>query len=907
MPYAIRLNIMVGIGGTGRDAVLKVKRKLQQVYGEVPPTVKFLVLDTTAPTNIQYEEKTVELAEGTEFVTIQMSDPLKMMRKADIKSWCPERIPVRAATDGAGQVRAVGRMALFANDDKVFRRIDEVVKSIRDFKIGRLQNDKYELISNKVIVNVVCSLGGGTGGGTFLDVGYLFRRAGAVKPDFKICGYFLLPSIFKGLPFTQNVEPNCYGAITELDYLMSHGSDGDELSYQFGDKIRLSREFPPFDLVYLVDNVNKVGTTYSELGDLTEFLSTGLFVSCGAVARNANDSIDNAETQILGMKSVGGKKSQYCCFGISEVLYNRQQIADHIKNNIALKIVSAINMESKLDPQKEVETFIDFANIREDGSYDKVVDAILPPANLKRLEIPELKKGAAQKILDYKSTYLNRIEEEAIVLANKNYESLLRDKLAILRGELAKRIDSREGLYHTQKFVSILMGRLNAFKEMMVRERTEIDQQCKRTQSKHEVLLEDIKKAETKILGQAKAIQEACINYQRNALAEASQAREMKRRERAAEVFENVQAELKLWQQRLSDIETHLSKITEDLSSDIQKSANKKKEIEPFVIELDSYVIPKIEIGDVDLNDFLHWLKEHKRSMVEWADERTADVRKMILEYCGEQTIVKQVLDSDIEQEMMKLPEGTRLKIVKELDDMAVPLWQYSAADVRGTNPEMLYTFGVPDQEKTFLRDDTVLGQLKGSVNKPTHVSTNDPNRIIFFKSEVAIPAFAISRIQRFKEAYLEDNAPFNFHSDRLFETLMLDVYPEDVGDTQGRVYWSVALAPPDLGFGFIRREATYFRMRSEATGKAVDDYMVMLEQGRTAAMKKFLSKPEWISELKKAVEDRVRQLGNAAVIANLKTYRERLLTEARKAGDEMRKQLELELRDVDTFVKMLE
>jgi len=796
-------------------------------------------------------------------------------------------------------------MAFFANDTKVLSAISKAMDDIKSYDVGRLEkNDKFELISNNVTVNIVCSLGGGTGSGTFIDIGYLFRSLGAIKPRYKIAGYFLLPSVFRKHPFTRNVEPNCYAALKELDYFMNFQAQDSRAKYQFGNR-SIERKYPPFDVVYLIDNVNKEGTIYNEIGDLTEFLSTGLFISCGAVKKNENDSLSNAENQLLGMRSIHGKKSQYCSFGISEVVFNKEAIADLLAKEIALRVINSFNIQSNLDPQKEVETFIDIAGLREDGNYDKVIDAILRPGDVKRFEMPESKKGASQKIVDIKTTYLNRLEEETVVTANKNYETMFPAKLKLVREEIRNRIHSTQGLYHTKKFVDVLTNRLGIFKQTMIHERNEIEQQRQRTQSRYEMLFDDIKKAEVKVFAPAKAIQEACANYQRNVLNEATQIKEKKRRERAAEIFENLQGELRAWQQRILDIDTHLSKLSESLSNEVQTSRRRKIEIKPFVIELEQYLLDKLEVGEVIHADFLKWLRDQGRAMADWADLRTHEIEDVLLTYCKDRPAVKSIMNTDIELELKKLPEELRLKLIKQLDEMAVPLWQYSSADVRGSSPETLYTFGVPNQENSIMRDQNVLKKLKGSIERPTHISTNDFNRIIFFKAEVAIPSFAISRMERYKEEYLDENAPFNFHTDKNLESQLPDLFPE-MEDTQGRIYWSVGLCPEDLGVGLIRREGVYYYARSEKFAKAVDNYLVPLEQGRTQSMKKFLSNSEMVAEMRRSIENRVRQIGNAALIENLKRYRESLLADAKKAGEEMKKQLEVEIRDVESFVQML-
>ena len=70
-----------------------------------------------------------------------------------------------------------------------------------------------------VEVYVISSLSGGTGSGSFLDVGFMARHLmrGSVS---KIYGFFLLPRVFGGLPATGRRNANAYAALKELDYYM---------------------------------------------------------------------------------------------------------------------------------------------------------------------------------------------------------------------------------------------------------------------------------------------------------------------------------------------------------------------------------------------------------------------------------------------------------------------------------------------------------------------------------------------------------------------------------------------------------------------------------------------------------------------------------------------------------------
>lgn len=899
MAYSIRKSIMVGLGGTGRDAILNVKRKLREVYGEIPPTIKFLVFDTTFPT---YGPDSERLG-GGEFVPIQVEDASGLIRtQPDIRKWFPEKgVPIRAAIDGAGQIRGVGRMALFANSKAVVSAIRNAVGLVRDFTVGRVQNDKYEVMGKHLSINIVTSLGGGTGSGTFLDVAYLFRNSGLSDND-KIVGYLLLPSIFRWYKFTDNVEPNCYAALKELEYYMSLEGQAIGQKYDFGDE-SISRDKPPFNLVYLVDNINKEQTEYREIEDLTEFLGTGLFLSCGALVKNSSDTLDNAMKFLSGQKKIRGKRPLFASFGMSEIFYDGKRLADLLSREIALKLVNIYNGEVNLDIPNEVESAIDVMNIREDKDRDNVIDSIIPPAKVRTFEMPDPRKGAAQRIIELKTLYINRVEEETLGIANKNFDVLLKGKLTAIRKDLEERMNSGYGIEHTQKFINILAGRLDAFRNMMLEEIKEFDSKRKKSQSKYDVLVDDIKKAETKMLGAAKAVQEGCANYQRNVFNEASELREKKRRERAADFFVNLIAEVKAWQARVNEIKGHLSKITQSLSNDIQKAKGRKQEVKAFVIELDDYLVKKTETGTVDVSDFINWLKTSGKSTTEWADLQTKDVEKIILDYCREQKVVRQLIETDVETELRKLPEADLAKIITSLDEMAVPLWQYSVEARNST--QTIYLFGVPDKDDTIMRDKKLLEKLTGSRENPSCVATGDPSRIIFFKIEVAVPAFTIHRMSKFREDCLDENAAFNYHIDKNMEAIFPDLFPESE-DEQGRRYWSIALAPEELGFGYVRKQGPHYFARSESMGNPVDKYFVKLAQGRKEAMKMFLSNVDLIREVRESVETQVKRLGNEAVATNLAKYKQQLIEGASGSGDEIKKQVELEIRDIEDYIKSL-
>jgi len=48
MSQKIQRSVFIGLGGTGQSAVLNLKKKLMDVYGEIPAACSFVCFDTDA-------------------------------------------------------------------------------------------------------------------------------------------------------------------------------------------------------------------------------------------------------------------------------------------------------------------------------------------------------------------------------------------------------------------------------------------------------------------------------------------------------------------------------------------------------------------------------------------------------------------------------------------------------------------------------------------------------------------------------------------------------------------------------------------------------------------------------------------------------------------------------------------
>src|SRR5439155_18065794 len=115
----------------------------------------FLVIDTTDKDTLEGEEG-VQLEPG-EFLKLEVKEPATLIAtNREVKQWVPDNVPRFALTSGAKQVRPLGRLAAFANANQLEAKIAGLLGSVKDFRIVR--DEKYDLFSDNVVVNLVCSL-----------------------------------------------------------------------------------------------------------------------------------------------------------------------------------------------------------------------------------------------------------------------------------------------------------------------------------------------------------------------------------------------------------------------------------------------------------------------------------------------------------------------------------------------------------------------------------------------------------------------------------------------------------------------------------------------------------------------------------------------------------------------------
>jgi serine/threonine protein kinase len=255
---ALRPTLVIGVGGLGRRALLELRCRFLDRFGDLDrlPMIRFLYLDSDA--------EAVKLAvRGSPEVALRPSEvyhlPLQPVghyrrRQLDaLNEWLPREklysMPRSLKTQGA---RALGRLAFTDNYQRAMARLKrELQQATHPDAIYRSVSETgLALRDNVPRVYVLASAGGGSSG-CLLDLGYALRRLLRQMRHVEAPVVSLLICGAPDDPTTPAAEQaNVYATLTEIN----HFSDPSiPFSAQYGaDGPRLVDEEAPFDNTYML-------------------------------------------------------------------------------------------------------------------------------------------------------------------------------------------------------------------------------------------------------------------------------------------------------------------------------------------------------------------------------------------------------------------------------------------------------------------------------------------------------------------------------------------------------------------------------------------------------------------------------------------------------------------------------
>lgn len=858
MSFKVRKSLVIGLGGTGRDAVLHAKRHCEEVYGEVPPTTRFLVLDTTSADDLQLEDRDIALA-SHEFNSLTVHNPETLVRyNDDIRAWFPSDVSPRAVTSGAGQIRALGRLALHANTG-VRDSLNRLVNEINTWETSR--QGKFELFDEgkTLYVSLVGSLAGGTGSGIFLDIAFLLRACDNLKTSDKLTAYLLLPGAFMGKPATRNVEPNTYAALRELDYYMGMKGTPDPATFGFGGRpIEIAPQ--PFDFIYLINNVTTAGTVYSKVRHLTEFLGRGIFMSLGASGKTAGDIWDNLAHQLQDQQKVRGKAAHYSSFGLSELVYDPDRFVRRCSLEMAKELVRTLFLGEQVDAGEAVAEFARQYKLREEGAeHNEVIDGLVPHAQPRKFQVPEKhNKQSVTEMLSRAPSYVKREQTRAEEESARNLITMTDETSDAVHDLVQERLDGANGLAWCTGFLRTLRGRMDGLRDEMTIEEQDMRDKLR----KEEALLAELGK-------EREDLRDGIFNRRRwSDLAERAErtvrrcARwriERVRRSQAARFFGALIEEIDKELRHVEALKELADNLIEKLERDLEDLRLDVRQAQPFAKVFE----PRGTVPKAGAAEFVKWLSAKHRTIAGLSELSARKVERILLEFAGSQPELEAARADTIEGVLERVPEEERLAAIRDLATMAEPLWSYDQGHVTGSKkPTELFLVGTASDTDSILQDPNILREVAPErTTNPSLVGTGDTKRITCLKIEAAVPAFVLDRMEHWRHRFRDPDRPFNYHTSDAYHGVP-DLFPGRADDQHFQM-WALALASP---FDLVASRNQFYYFRSGA-GE------VNLGRGRNAAMEAFLKDRKLIQETEQRISDQLRDLGTDKVGKRAKAW----------------------------------
>jgi hypothetical protein len=837
MATKIKRCLYVGLGGTGMNALLHTKKTFMDTYGEVPPMIGFLGIDTDSGAykksllTVRGEEVTLSPNEQLP-ILVKDARPIYDVNKEDF-SWIPEKnlYALTGMTLGAGQVRTNGRFAFTVNYVHVAQKVHSILDQITNAHIQA--NDKYELLSTNTEIHMVFSVCGGTGCGTFINMAYLLRKE---APNCKLTGYAVLPDIFKSMSRAgmAKVAPNAYGAIVDLDYLMHMGIGSTPLKLDY---IKDSYEIRerPFNSVVFIDNKNENLDTYTHVDELTEMISLALVTSAGELSSASASVSDNLEKNITeGTMDIENKKAWAAGMGICEIFYRNEEISN-IYAIKAAKILIDRLFNSCEDADIIVNAWIDSpeVNIRENNNNDHVIDFIADKAPKYDLSINE-DANAMPEVEQY--LQMNKIKDEEV---NAKVTALTNRVRTELRKLLITHINKECGISTTRNIIESIDAQIDIYLGEMKKEKEDLTEMQPRLRSTLDATISDLKEydgkfwktkgtLEEKEEDVIEAAKDLCINM-----------REITRRDAAIKVFNDIKSTLIIAAGKVNMIAESLLACSKKLTSDLARLQNNvSKAAQTFQIDLAQDIATSLTIHpeEIVFADFVRMLKGTDK-IYGFVDLGADEIEKFILKYTKSLHTTKELRNTTIDDIVNKMEPDEFERMIKLAINKSLPMFRYS---YRGhhpkENPRDGYYVGLPDKAHSRLvENDYFKKRIQNADCDFASIGVTD--KIIIYRQIGVVPAYTINEVEEYRKEFEDCNA--DCHIDYNWEVRMqreeFSLNPKRATDDDLLDLWVKGFV-----FGLVKNENGEYMFQSQEHGDALDDNWVSIGKYRDEAFENF-------------------------------------------------------------------
>ncbi len=843
MATKIKRCLYVGLGGTGMNALLHTKKMFVETYGEVPPMIGFLGIDTDGdaynkelpskygPVSLAPNEQTPILVEDAQAAYITSRQHFGWVHPDNV-------FALTAMTKGAGQIRSNGRFALTCNFENLANKVRDAVGRITDANIRT--NPKYDAdFVGDVEVHMVFSMSGGTGAGTFINMAYVIRQA---LGKCKVTGYAVLPDVFECMSQygMERVKPNTYGSIIDLDYFMHlNGTEGLQFDYVVGTQDVKSR---PFSAFFFIDNKNKSGDSYSNVDQLAEMISLALVTSSGELSGSVDSVTDNVEKSIMnGDGMVGNKRAWVSGMGACEILFRGKDMCEINALKNSQRIIQRM-ISSCQDANMIVNNWIDSpeVNIRENGGSenDNVIDFLLPKNPKYPLEDIDDDMAAENSVNAFIEAARPRDEE----VQNRVLELKTR-VLRELHNLIVKSINQECGVGLAKDVLEGLQSQVNLFLGEMNEEKDKLNETQPRLQNAIKVASADLKEISGRFFKKRSTVEDLRANVCEAGMALAINIRELKRRDGAITFFSALLQAINEEKLKINGIENKLKAVNTSFTNKITALQNNvsRNNSASFQIDLAKQAINTVAINDdeIQIVDFLGSLP-YTEKFYEIDTKPTEEIENALLGYTRHLPTAKKWANTTIDDVMKKMDKEDPEELNRNLRlalSKAAPLLSINTRGEVGYRVAHFTYVGVP-MESTILSDNNRLECLAGGEKiNFTRLGMND--RIIIYNQIGVVPAYFIGSLESYRQKY-KNSSIFSHFDYNLYNRMMKENFSlEPVKEDGSR---DIEVWVRGLVFGLIKNENGKYYVKNKNTGRALLDYWVELATYRNDAFNAFVA-----------------------------------------------------------------
>ncbi len=880
MKIKLKKTLYIGLGGTGVATLLKVKKCFIDSYGEIPPMIGFLAIDTdTAALN---KEETSNLGspirlEQSELLVCTVRNALPTYRSSPAKfDWVPPRNVNNLrniAGLGAGAVRSNGRFIAYYNFKTIQANITTAINKIHQLIPS---TSKYTIDTNRdgieyaTTINVFASVAGGTGSGMLIDTLCLINKSmKEMSMQYNLYPWIVLPEIFKAMnngPAMANVCYNAYGAIRSLDYI--EHLDPNDPAINFG---YTTITEPLFDYAFVMNNLNQAGVVFNRLSDLVDVIAKSAFLPANKMGDEISSPFDNIRHQQNGgVYDILDKKAWAASTGSAELIYDNQAVGRAYAYRIVTQLCDSMTQVGA-DGTENANRFVDHQNvlIRENEGRNDVIDALISPVPEYVLTIDENTTiNDINNYIDYNAG--TRIDGELQSNLSKKIDNTNREFKTFLSNLMDTTTSGCVGV--SLQFIRSLKTLISLCREEMVCERDNFNIQ-NGIPIQWESDLKGIKRTGIGAIFGSKVDEDNADMLTQKLTNYVTNCREEKRRLWAIRFYDDFVNIVSDYEQQLKNLDSYITRIHDKYSDELlrqQQLSSSTSKFQLFLHQSDVYEVSRYGLDDSIKAEF-HTHFSNNGGLIQWLSLSKDQVDNQIWNFVKGTTPVINSVNVSIDDALREMTPDMVKNYLEQLKVLASPLWSYNTQGYNQTQLALdkFVIVGVGNRDTSLLTTNSEYNTIfDTNGNHASFASTYQNDRIYVLVVEDLLPIYAVNNYSTYKSDYEQKQAqkyPMVAYLDEKLNNRIIsenfNVMPTIEQDNILQLWvWGFV-------FNYIHfdSETGYYWIRSRRRGDAIHKYRFNLNKQRDVAFDIFKTEGLY-HEIEDMLNTEISRHGNEAI-----------------------------------------